>query len=107
LEQILRDTKADALIAQAGTVSFQGLTKSLPSLKQFIRVVEHASRQMDWSEGTEDVSATEWHEIVKTGASDIPTSAEWFQPPNVIAIWQGKHPDDYEFVEYCQAVCLP
>lgn len=97
------------LIAPAGILSYEQLSKVASSLKTIIWVVESTSRQMDWNESAPKgtITAT-WHTLVedaKDSADDSLHSLEFEAgPPNVISIWPLGDPGLYELVEFTQKV---
>lgn len=74
---LLQKTKADVLIAEAGSLPLQEVAQKHKSLKQVIWVVEKTSRHMDWTEvpkeigGNVDVSV--WHQLVQD-SQDVTTA---------------------------------
>ncbi|KZM19088.1 uncharacterized protein EKO05_0010236 [Ascochyta rabiei] len=108
LVQLLQQTRADSLVAQAGAVPLADVTQSVPGLRQVVWIVEKTSRHMDWSEvpegigGKVDVSV--WHELVQDAKhtdaalpSDTTTA-----PPNVVFLWQEAVGKPAEVVEFTQ-----
>jgi hypothetical protein len=73
---ILKTANADALVAAAGSLPLEMLSKGNSSLKQLVWVVEKTSRHMDWTEipeglgGSIDVSV--WHETIQDHQGDPP-----------------------------------
>ncbi|RDI84338.1 Pescadillo [Venturia inaequalis] len=74
---LLQKTKADVLIAEAGSLPLQEVAQKHKSLKQVVWVVEKTSRHMDWTEvpkeigGNVDVSV--WHQLVQD-SQDVTTA---------------------------------
>lgn len=110
LVDLLVRTKADGLIAEAGSVPLADVTKGAPGLRQIIWTVEKTSRHMDWSEvpegigGKIDVSV--WHELVqdqKNSTAVLPTSTE--KAANVVFLWQEVNGKNAEIVDFTQQVC--
>lgn len=106
-------TGPDCLLAPAGTLAPQALLQSCPSLKHLIWIVEKTSRQMDWQASTEEVSAkvAVWHDIIEekrqSASSELPLEPEGFEPPPVVAAWQGnKGPTNFEITGYSQKVSV-
>lgn len=105
----LAATKADALIAQAGSVALEEVTRSHKSLKEVIWVVEKTSRHMDWTEVPRDVGGkmdvSMWHQLVQDH-QDISTYAA--DPnekvPNVVTVWTDKPGSPVQIVEFTQNV---
>lgn len=103
----LKSTGAECLIGEAGALPLADVTKSAPSIKQAIWVVEQTSRHMDWTEVPEDVGGKidvlAWHEIVKDAsngnASELPSEGK---PGNVVILsWQAKA-NNYEATTFTQ-----
>lgn len=109
LVELLQATRADALIAQAGSVPLAEVTRGVPALRQIMWIVEKTSRHMDWSEvpegigGKVDVSV--WHELVqdsKNTETTLPTNAA--KAPGVVFLWQEAVGKPAEIVEFSQQV---
>ncbi|KAL5113588.1 hypothetical protein ACEQ8H_008536 [Pleosporales sp. CAS-2024a] len=107
LVQLLVETKADALIAEAGSVPLAHVIKGAPGLRQVIWTVDKTNRHMDWSEvpegigGNLDVSV--WHELVQdqqNAAPTLPTNAD--KAPGVVFLWQEAVGKPAEIVEFTQ-----
>ena len=113
LAAILVETKADILVAGAGSLPLKELLPKYPRLKQVIWVVERTSRHMDWNEvgegegGKADISV--WHDIIdeKQASSELPGDILEGNVPNVVVVtedaWSAM--DSYELTEFTQAVC--
>lgn len=107
----LHDTKADLLIAQAGSLALEQLTSRLADLKGVVWVVEESSRQMDWETAPlgdkpniKDV--TSWHKLVEknTGktTATLPSRSSTLERARVITVWlkdDDKVPDIVEFTQ--------
>ena len=112
LAGILVETKADILIAGAGSLPLKELLQKHPNLKQVIWVVERTSRHMDWNEVGEGVGGkveiAVWHDIIdeKQTASELPDDVPGGTATNVIVVtedaWSAM--DSYELTEFTQAV---
>jgi acyl-CoA synthetase (AMP-forming)/AMP-acid ligase II len=109
LVELLVQTRADALIAQAGSVPLAEISKGASALRSIIWTVEKTSRHMDWSEvpegigGTTDVAV--WHELVqehRNGAAALPSTPG--KPPGVVFLWQEAVGKPAEIVEFTQQV---
>jgi hypothetical protein len=107
LVDLLVQTGADALIAQAGSVPLAHVIEGASGLRQIIWTVEKTSRHMDWSEvpegigGKIDVSV--WHELVQdqqSGASTLPTDTD--KAPGIVFLWQEAVGKPAEIVEFTQ-----
>ena len=104
--QLLRETRADALIVAAGTVPLEAISKFVPAFKSVISVVSKTSRQLDFL--TDEASA-QWHDIIKNGfgqtTADLPSSSQQNEP-NMVSVWFNdvtEHkPSSYCVVEYSQ-----
>ncbi|KAI9829669.1 MAG: hypothetical protein M1819_006040 [Sarea resinae] len=83
LVSLLQKTQPDVLIAEAGVVPLDELTKAYPNLREVIWVVEKGSRHMGWNEPNGmkgDVKVSIWHELLdsqRTSASaDLPARVQ-------------------------------
>lgn len=111
LVQLLQQTAADSLIAQAGSVPLADVTRSVPALRQIVWTVEKTSRHMDWSEvpegigGKVDVSV--WHELVQDSKhTDNVLPSDTAKAPSVAFIWQEAAGKPAEIVDFTQQVRL-
>ncbi|KIW07224.1 uncharacterized protein PV09_02082 [Verruconis gallopava] len=103
----LAETKADALVAQAGSLPLEEVSKAYKSLKQVIWVVEKTSRHMDWTEVPKDVGdqmdVSMWHQLVRDH-QDITSSAipdiKSADLPNIVTIWLDKPGSAAQVVEF-------
>ncbi|KAF2673080.1 hypothetical protein BT63DRAFT_368388 [Microthyrium microscopicum] len=92
--EFLKQTKADALIAAAGSLPLESLAKEYPALKAVVWVVEKTSRHMDWTDvpsglgGSIDVAV--WHELVQDHQGDAPSDPglETKDLGSIVTIWQ-------------------
>lgn len=107
LVQLLHQTAADVLIAQAGSVPLAGVSKSVPGLRQIVWTVEKTSRHMDWSEVPEgiggNVDVSVWHELIQDAKNErdvLPSDAA--KAPNVVFLWQEAVGKPAEVVEFTQ-----
>ena len=107
----LAATKADALVAQAGSLPLEEVGVAYKGLKQVIWVVEKTSRHVDWTEVPRDVGGGMdvgmWHQIVQDSSDasigslpDIKSN----ELPNVVTIWLGKTDSTPQIVEFTQKV---
>lgn len=106
------ETKADILIAGAGSLPLKDLLQKYPHLKQVIWVVERTSRHMDWNEvgegegGKAEIAV--WHNIIdeKQPSSELPDDIPEGTVTNVVLVtedaWSAV--DSYELTEFTQAV---
>ncbi|CAO2647084.1 Nn.00g080060.m01.CDS01 [Neocucurbitaria sp. VM-36] len=107
LVELLVQTGADALVAEAGSFPLADISRGAPALRQIIWTVEKTSRHMDWSEvpegigGKIDVSV--WHQLVQdqtNGAVVLPSDTK--KAPNVVFLWQESVGKSAEIVEFTQ-----
>jgi hypothetical protein len=93
--ELLKSTKADSLVAAAGSLPLEFITEGYPSLKHLIWVVEKTSRHMDWTEVPEglggSIDVTVWHELLHDHA-ELPSIALPDQSStrlgDITTIWQ-------------------
>lgn len=103
---MLKKCKADTVIAAVGCFPFDAITKSYPSLKQLIWVVDEGSKHMDWNEvptGTGGaINVSTWQDIIQdqesTVGTELPPVDRTSELKNVLAFWP-----DGQLVEYTQA----
>jgi acyl-CoA synthetase (AMP-forming)/AMP-acid ligase II len=109
LIELLIRTGADSLIAPAGSIPLDNVSKEVSGLRNVIWTVEKTSRHMDWNEvpegigGKIDVSV--WHQLVqdqKNGTTELPQTAG--KAPNVVFLWQEGVGKSVEIVEFTQQV---
>lgn len=109
LVQLLVNTGADAVVAEAGSIPLADVIRGAPGLRQIIWTVEKTSRHMDWSEvpegigGKIDVSV--WHELVQdqqSSVAELPSNSA--KPPGVVFLWQETVGKSAEIVEFTQQV---
>jgi acyl-CoA synthetase (AMP-forming)/AMP-acid ligase II len=107
LIDLLRQTGADTLIAQAGSVPLSEVGQGVPGLRQVIWHVTKTSRHMEWSEvpegigGKIDVSV--WHELLQDAKnSEAPLPSSTAKAPNVVFLWQEAVSKPAEIVEFTQ-----
>lgn len=112
LVELLQETGADSLIAQAGSLPLADVAQSVPGLRQIVWTVEETSRHMDWSEvpegigGKIDVSV--WHELVQDAKhSEHVLPSDNTKAPNVVFLWQEAVGKPAEIVEFTQQVSRP
>jgi hypothetical protein len=112
VEQLVA-TKADALIAQAGSVPLEEVSKAYKALKQVIWVVEKTSRHMDWTEVPKDVGGQMdvcmWHQLVQdhqdVSSSNIP-DIKGDDLPGVVTVWLDQSSSAAQIVEFTHKVCI-
>jgi acyl-CoA synthetase (AMP-forming)/AMP-acid ligase II len=109
LIDLLLQTGADALIAEAGSVPLAEVGQGVSGLRSIIWTVEKTSRHMDWSEVPEGIGGkidvAVWHDLVqeqKSAATALPSTSE--KPPNVVFLWQEAVGKSAEIVEFTQQV---
>jgi len=110
VEQLVA-TKADALVAQAGSLPLEEVGKHYKGLKQVIWVVEKTSRHVDWTEVPKDVGGgmdvSMWHQLVQdhpaTASLNVPDLKTSEIPP-LVTIWLDKLGAAPQIVEFTQAV---
>ncbi|MCJ1313205.1 hypothetical protein MMC25_006882 [Agyrium rufum] len=104
LFDMLRDSKAQTLLAPAGVVPLEIVKRKCPSVKQIIWVVEKTSRQMDWkSSSSHKVSL--WHEIVDQAsedASDSPPTDATTELGDLVFVEPRSGSKSFDVVEYSQ-----
>jgi hypothetical protein len=109
LVELLIKTGADSLIAAAGSIPLDNVSKEVSGLRNVIWTVEKTSRHMDWNEvpegigGKIDVSV--WHQLVqdqKNGAPELPQTAG--KAPDVVFLWQEGLGKSVEVVQFTQQV---
>jgi hypothetical protein len=110
------ETKADVLVAGAGTVPLNELLPKYSDLKQVLWVVERTSRHMDWNEvpegegGKADIAV--WHDIIDEEAfssSDLSTEVPGGRAHDVLFVTEDAMSamNSYEIVSFTQKACLP
>ncbi|KAF2276464.1 uncharacterized protein EI97DRAFT_433295 [Westerdykella ornata] len=105
--ELLIRAGADSLIAQAGSVPLDDVSRGVSGLRQVIWTVEKTSRHMDWNEvpegigGKVDVSV--WHDLVQDQRNTppaLPTDTE--KAPGIVFLWQDGLSKSVEVVEFTQ-----
>lgn len=106
----LEDTHADVLVAQAGSLPLEQVTKHAKAVMQVIWVVEKTSRHMDWTEVPEGlggkVDVCEWHELLHDGADGDAAVPDLDKSKlgAIVTLWQPRPGDSqYEIVEFTHA----
>lgn len=107
---MIKRSKPDTMIAAAGSLPFDTVTKGYPALRQLIWVVDEGSKHLDWDEvpkGTGGaVNVLTWQEIIedqKSSVAELPPLDPKDKPKNLVTFWQSKEADDGELVEFSQA----
>ena len=111
--KLLADTGAECLIASAGSLPLTELSKSAPSSRQVIWVVEETSRQMDWSgsfdEARGKVDVSVWHELIEQNearaSSELPSSGG-IEAADVSLVWLARQNAAPKIVQFSQKVSL-
>lgn len=107
LSSLLKESGAEALIAEAGALDLSLVAKGNDQLSQVIWVAKLGSRHMDWNDVPEDVKGTlevrVWHELVEekkdlTGL-DVPSWDPSTPAPSLTTVWPSKSSAG-EFIEY-------
>ncbi|TQS38248.1 hypothetical protein Golomagni_01254 [Golovinomyces magnicellulatus] len=101
----IKQSKADTVIAAAGSFPTSLILKDYSTLKQLILVVDEGSRHIDWNdvqaETGDSVNVTAWHEIIQdqepAAGKDLPTIDKSVKLKNIIAFVAS------EMVEYTNA----
>ncbi|EDU44109.1 CaiC Acyl-CoA synthetase AMP-forming AMP-acid ligase II [Pyrenophora tritici-repentis] len=107
LVELLVQTGADTLVAEAGSFSLADISQGSSGLRSVIWTVEKTSRHMDWSEVPEGIGGkidvAVWHELVqeqKSAAASLPATSG--KPPGVVFLWQEAVGKPAEVVEFTQ-----
>lgn len=103
---ILKQSRADTIIAAVGSFAFDVVANGYPALKQLIWVVDEGSAHLDWNEvptGTGGaVNVSTWSEILleqaPTAGTELPAVDRAAVPKNVLALSTSG-----ELMEYTQA----
>lgn len=111
LSSHLQNSKADALIAEAGSVDLSLVTKGNKQVSVVIWVANYGNRHMDWHEVPEDVRGTlevsVWHELAEEGKDlagfDVPEYDPTTPAPAVHTIWPSDSQSG-EFIDFKQEV---
>lgn len=108
---LLQKTKADVLIAEAGSLPLEEVAKKYKSLKQVIWVVEKTSRHMDWTEVPKDIGGnidvSVWHQLVQDhqdiSTADMP-DIKSEELGKIVTICASKPGSEERIVEFTQKV---
>jgi hypothetical protein len=106
---LLKNTKADVLIAEAGSLPLADVTKAYKSLKQVIWVVEKTSRHMDWTEVPKDIGGkievSVWHQLVQDAliTPELP-DIKSEKLGQIVTVWLGKPGSTPQIVEFTHKV---
>jgi hypothetical protein len=110
--QLLAKTKADVLIAEAGSLPLAEVSKGHKSLKQVLWVVEKTSRHMDWTEVPDDIGGKievlVWHQLVQDSQGTSPAVPDIKSDDlgQIVTVWLGKPGSTPEIVEFTHRVGL-
>ncbi|KAI9892198.1 MAG: hypothetical protein M1814_001657 [Vezdaea aestivalis] len=107
---LLEVSKADLLVAAAGSLPLQELVSASPKVKHIVWVTDQGNRHMGWSDvpahisGAIDISV--WQEVIEdraaaeTGA--LPDALNDAQSPTVVSFWSSTSEKPFEMVEFSQ-----
>src|SRR5580700_7608844 len=104
---MLKESKADSMVAAVGSIPYEAITKEYLSLRRLIWIVDEGNRHMDWDEipkgmgGALNVST--WQEIVEDGSWTMNELLVDGLPPNLVSFWQTKKGEAGEMVEFSQS----
>ncbi|CAL00278.1 putative uncharacterized protein YHR045W [Aspergillus awamori] len=107
LSTLLKESEAEALIAEAGALDLSLVAKGNDQLSQVIWVAKLGSRHMDWNDVPEDVKGTlevnVWHELVEEkkdlAGLEVPSWDPSSPAPSLTTVWPSKSSAG-EFIEY-------
>lgn len=108
---LLQKSKADVLIAEAGSLPLEEVAQKHKSLKQVIWVVEKTSRHMDWTVIPKDiggnVDVSVWHQLVQdhqdVTTADLP-NIKREELGKVVVVCAGKPGSEERIIEFTQKV---
>lgn len=111
--QLLQQTNADSLIANAGSLSLVDLCQNVTNLRSITWVVEKTSRHMDWTgvpDGARDkVTVAVWHNLIEENLakarSDLLENGD-ITSETITQIWLKKQGVPGDVVEFSQQVSL-
>ncbi|KAJ5688914.1 hypothetical protein N7462_003306 [Penicillium macrosclerotiorum] len=103
----LQASKADALIAEAGSIDLSTVSKGNSQLSLLLWVVKYGNRHMDWHEVPEDVKGTlkvtVWHELLEEGKDlaslDVPEYDPTTPTPGISTVWPSES-NSGEFINF-------
>ena len=109
---MLKDSRADCIVAAAGSLPLEGLFNQYSGLRQVVWVAERSSRHMDWNEVPEGVGGKAdiavWHEIVDekgdASSSELPASIPDEALSSIVIISNKPNSHDYSMVTFTQKV---
>jgi hypothetical protein len=110
--KLLEQTRAQCVVATAGSLPLTGLTESVSSLRQVIWVTDSANEHMDWEGAPENETGGKldvcvWHNLMaeaSSTSSDLPKNDETVIPGNLVFLWQKSLNSSAEVVEFTQKV---
>lgn len=104
--KLINLSKADFLIAAAGTLPAQDVRSKCQSIREVTWVVEETSREVDWTDASESTST--WHEIVEEQASqataELPPNSKGDKLADFITLWLDESPTSGELVAFTHGV---
>lgn len=111
LSSHLQNSKADALIAEAGSVDLSLVMKGNKQVSVVIWVANYGNRHMDWHEVPKDVKGTlevsVWHELAEgdkdLAGFDVPEYDPTTPAPAVNTVWPSDCQSG-EFIDFKQEV---
>ncbi|GLI75180.1 hypothetical protein PoHVEF18_003433 [Penicillium ochrochloron] len=109
LSSHLQNAKADALIAEVGSVDLSLVTKANKQISNVIWVAKYGNRHMDWHEvpkdAKENLDVTVWHELAEEGKNlagfDVPEYDPTTPAPAVNTVWPSESQSG-EFIDFKQ-----
>ena len=109
ISSMLQESEADTLVASAGSIPFEDVTKGHPALQQLIWVADGGSAHMDWNEiprgAGGNVNVATWQDIVDEHkaivSKELPSTEAKDAPKDLIAFWPSSNKP--ELVAYTQA----
>lgn len=111
LSSHLQNAKADALIAEAGSIDLSLVTKANKQISNVVWVAKYGNRHMDWHEVPKDaketLDVTVWHELAEEGKDlagfDVPEYDPTTPCPTVNTVWPSESQSG-EFIDFKQEV---
>lgn len=104
---MLKQSKADTLVAAVGALPFEDVAKGYSALRRLIWVVDEGSKHLDWDEvpkGTGGaINVSTWQEIIedqKSSVAELPPSDPKDQPKDLVAFWIAKQGEVGQMVEF-------
>ncbi|KAI5198128.1 acetyl-CoA synthetase-like protein [Aureobasidium subglaciale] len=108
--KLLEDTKAQCLVATAGSLPLVALTKNVSSLRQVLWVTDPANKHMDWQGAPENetngkLAVSVWDNLVEESSStssELPTGDDSLVPGNLVFLWQKSPNSPAKSTEFTQ-----